>query len=122
MNIISIIGLVPYLIFSFYYNSHSMFIIAINGFLFHSFPKNKFLYFIDFATNFFLYINSGLKYLFVFNYAIFGLVVFLLNIYYFKKYKILCEMIHVLFVQWVGLYTIINVYEKDKCFPLLFFC
>ena len=122
MNLISIIGLLPFLGLSFYYNSNGMIIIAMNGFLFHSFPNNKVLYFIDFTTNTFLYIHAGLKYLFVFKYAVFVLFVFLLNNHYLKNYKILSEVIHVIFVQWVGLYAIIDVYFHDKCFPTLFLC
>ena len=122
MNIISLIGLFPFVLLSFYHNSHGMLIIAVNGFLFHSFPNNKFLYFIDFTTNAILYIKSILKFVFVFKYALFSLFVFLLNNYYFKNHKILCEIIHVIFVQWISLYAIINVYYQDKCFPPLFLC
>lgn len=122
MNIISLCGLVPFVGLSFYYNSHGMFIIAVNGFLFHSFPNNKVFYFIDFTTNAFLYIKSALKFVFVFKYALFSLFVFLLNNYYFKNHKILCEIIHVIFVQWISLYAIIEVYHIDKCFPTLFLC
>lgn len=122
MNIISLCGLVPYVVLSFYYNSHGMFIIAVNGLLFHSFPNNKPLYFVDFTTNAFFFIYSGLKFFFVFKYASFVLFVFLMNIHFFKNYKILSEIIHVVFVQWVGLYAITHSYEHDKCFPILFLC
>jgi hypothetical protein len=122
MNIISLCGLVPYVVLSFYYNSYGMFIIAVNGFLFHNFPNNKSLYVVDFTTNAFFFVYSGLKHFFVFKYASFVLFVFLMNIHFFKNYKILSEIIHVVFVQWVGLYAIIDVYHHDNCFPTLFLC
>ena len=122
MNTISLLGLVPFVVLSFYYHSHGMLIIAINGFLFHSFSTNNILYFIDFTTNTILYINSGLRFNFVFKYAIFSLFVFLLNNAFFKDNKILCEIIHVIFVQWISLYAIISVYYYDKCFSTLFLC
>lgn len=122
MNIISLCGLVPFVGLSFCYNSYGMLIVAMNGFLFHSFPNNKFFYIIDFTTNTFLYIKAGLKFFFVFKYASFVLFVFLMNNHFLKNYKILCEIIHVVFVQWVGLYAIIDVYHHDNCFPTLFLC
>jgi len=122
MNIISLCGLIPYVVLSFYYNSHGMFIIAVNGFLFHSFPNNNSLYFLDITTNSFFFIYSGLKFFFVFKCASFVLFVFLLNNRFLKKYKILCEIVHVVFVQWVGLYAITHLYHHDKCFPILFLC
>ena len=122
MNIISLCGLIPYVVLSFFYNSHGMFIIAANGFLFHSFPNNKMLYFIDFTTNTFLYITAGLKFFFVFKYALFVIVVFLMNNHFFKNYKKLSEIIHVVCVQWVGLYAITQGYHYDNCFPTLFLC
>jgi len=122
MNIISLCGLVPFVGLSFYYNSYGMLIVAMNGFLFHSFPNNKVFYFIDFTTNTFLYIKAGLKFFFVFKYASFVLFVFFMNNHFLKNYKILCEIIHVVFVQWVGLYAMIDVYHHDNCFPTLFLC
>jgi hypothetical protein len=122
MNIISLCGLIPYVVLSFYYNSYGMLIIVMNGVLFHSFPNNKPLYFVDFTTNAFFFVYSGLKHLFVFKRASFVLFVFLLNNHFFKNYKILSEIIHVVFVQWVGLYTILDVYQHDNCFPILFLC
>lgn len=122
MNTISLCGLVPFVGLSFYYNSYGMLIVAMNGFLFHSFPNNKVFYFIDFTTNTLLYVNAGLKFFFVFKYASFVLFVFLLNNHFFKNYKILSEIIHVVFVQWVGLYAMIDVYQHDNCFPILFLC
>lgn len=122
MNVISLIGILPFAILSFYYNSHGMLIIAVNGVLFHTFSNNKILYFVDFTTNVILYTKSALNFSFIFKYAFFSLFVFLLNNHYFKKYKILCEIIHVIFVQWISLAAIIMVYYKDKCFPTLFLC
>jgi hypothetical protein len=122
MNKISLCGLIPFIVLSFHYNSHGMLIIAINGLLFHNFPNNKTLYFIDFTTNAFLYVKACLNFFFVVKYALFVLFVFLLNNRFFKNYKTLCEITHVIFVQWVGLYAIIDVYRHDKCFPLLFLC
>ena len=122
MNPISLCGLIPFVCLSFYYHTLGLLIIAINGFLFHSFPNNKLLYFIDVTTNTVLYAKEGLKFCFVFKYATFVLFVFLLNNRFLKNYKILSEIIHVVFVQWVGLYAIIDVYHYDNCFPTLFLC
>ena len=122
MNIISLCGLIPYIVLSFVYHSQGMFIIAINGILFHIFPNNRVLYAIDLTTNTYLYIRSTINYFYIFKYAVFSLFVFLLNNHFCKNKKILCEIIHVLFVQWISLYAITSVYYRDKCFPLLFLC
>ena len=122
MNGISLCGLIPFFVLSFVYHSHGMMIIAMNGILFHTFPKNRVLYFIDFSTNAYLYIRSAINFLFIFKYALSSLVVFLLNNHFCKNNKILCEIIHVLFVQWISLYAITSVYYEDKCFPVLFLC
>ncbi len=118
MNYISLCGLLPFAILSIHYSSYGMAIIVINGFLFHSFSNNKILYFIDFTTNSFFFIKASVEYSFIFKYLLFSSFVFLMNNYYLKKYKNLCEIIHVIFVQWVGLYSIISVYEYNgKLFP-----
>lgn len=122
MNKIALCGLIPYLMGSFYFHSYGMALIAINGLFFHSFRRNKFLYAIDFGTNSFLFIYSTLKYPFVFKYMTFAFVSFLLNNHFFKNNKTICEVNYVIFVQWVGLYAILNVYKTNNCFPLLFFC
>jgi hypothetical protein len=122
MNEISFCGLIPFIVLSFHYNSYGMMIIAINGLLYHTFTNNKALYFMDLGTNVFLFVKASLKHTFVLNYALFVLFVFLLNNHFFKNYKTLCEIIHVIFVQWVGLYAIIHVYRHDNCFPRLFLC
>jgi hypothetical protein len=122
MNYVSIIGLSPYVFGSLYYNSYGMLIIATNGIIYHSYPHNKYLYFIDVTTNAGLFIISIYKYNFVIKYAIFALSVFLLNNNIIKHNKLMCEIIHVIFVQWVGLYAILDVYNHDKCYPLLFYC
>ena len=105
MNKISLCGLLPYLICSIYYHSYGMILIYINGLLFHNFPNSKIFYTIDFGTNTFLFIYSTINYPFVF-----------------KNHKRLCEVNHVIFVQWIGLYAILNVYKTNNCFPLLFYC
>lgn len=122
MNIISLCGLFPFLIYSVCYKSHGSFIIYVNGIFFHMFPNNKILYTIDFSTNAFLFMYSTLKYSFVFKYMMFSFIFFLLNLYYFKNNKYICEINHVVFVQYIGLYALSRVHEVNKCFPLLFYC
>jgi hypothetical protein len=122
MNKISLCGLLPYLICSIYYHSYGMILIYINGLLFHNFPNSKIFYTIDFGTNTFLFIYSTINYPFVFKYMMFAFISFLINSHYFKNHKRLCEVNHVIFVQWVGLYAMLNVYKTNNCFPLLFDC
>lgn len=122
MNKIALCGLTPYLICSFYFHSHGMALIAINGFFYHNYPKNKFLYAVDFGTNSFFFIYSTLKYPFIFKYMMFVFISFLLNNHFFKVHKRICEINHVIFVQWVGLYAVLNLYKINNCFPLLFYC
>lgn len=122
MNKIAFGGLIPYFVFSFYYHSYGMLLIGVNGLIFHSYPDNKLLYIYDFSTNAFLYSYTCFKYPFIIKYAILTVSFFIINNRYFSHNKNLCELIHVLFVQWFGLYLILYVYQHDNCYPLLFFC
>ena len=123
MNIISILGLIPYIQLSYYYRSHGMLLIALNGLIFHANPKNKFFYFLDFNTNMSLFILTSIKESSIIKYSIFCLFAFYLNIKYIKNYNnILCDIFHVVFVQWVGLYAITQFHLKHPCNLLLFYC
>ena len=123
MNKIAIAGLLPFVYFSYIYNSHAMILIATNGFVFHSNPNNKIFYYIDFYTNASLFALASVKHPNVFKYSAFCFFVFLLNDKILKKkYKIICDIVHVIFVQWVGLYAMTVFHEKEPCGHLLFYC
>ena len=87
MNLISIIGLLPFVYSGIYLPSYGCLIISINGFLFHSFPKSKILYFIDFSYNTILFTYNSYYNLFVLKYAIFCLLIFILNERFLRKKK-----------------------------------
>ena len=116
MTIIDVLGVSLYVIL--WNESHQSKIILINGIIYHVyglFYDNKYLIYLrnyDITINFSIIIFNLIYYPDTTNYIIGSGSIFLLNSEIIPRYyktEIIKSIIHVLFVQWVGLYVLYNL-------------
>lgn len=112
MNLIPILGLLPYLYYMIQNRSNILGIICFNGFLFHYNDKNKILKYYDISVNS-IFVLYNIYYLEFTYYCLVGILSFCLNMLCIYKYntKQIGDIIHVVFVQWMLLKHIIIVFK-----------
>jgi len=125
MNKLAICGLIPFLLAAPIYKSPPMFIIFIFGCLFHSYPKSRPLYLLDTGTNASLLLYATCQDMPVARIGLFALTFYPINSIVFPAPpdKKLWENIrHIVFVQWVGLYTFYELRKYQPCKEYIFIC
>lgn len=124
-NTICIFGSLPFGICSYIWESPIMLYVCLIGILFHSMPHNKFLHLLDLSSNTFFSIKASLQNRQIFILFCISAVIFLFNSYiYIPKNKLdfYCNLRHVLFTQFLGLYGYYLIYNQEICNSFFFKC
>lgn len=124
-NIICMLGALPFGICGYYWNSAIMLYVCLIGILFHSMPHNNFLHLLDLSSNTFFSIKASLQNRQIFILFILSSIIFCLNSYiYIPKNKLdfYCNLRHVFFTQFLGLYGYYLIYKQDTCNSFFFNC
>ena len=125
MNKLAFGGLIPFLVMAPIYKSPPMFIIFIFGCLFHRYPKSRALYLLDTGTNTSLLLYACCQDMPIRRIGLFALTFYPINSIVFPAPpdKKLWENIrHIVFVQWVGVYTFYEVRKYQPCKQYIFIC
>ena len=113
MNLIPILGLLPYIYYMIQNKSKVLGIICFNGFIFHYNDKNKILKYYDVSINSII-VMYYIYYLGLTYYALIGILTYFFNtfcVYNCYISKKTSDIIHVLFVQWMLLKHIVIVFK-----------
>lgn len=125
MNKIAILGLLPFALMAPYFRSPPMVVIFILGVIFHINPENKILFIIDTTTNTYFFIIGAIQCPDIVTINVFVITVFVLNGYLLKSKKhseLFCNVIHTVFIQWVGIYAFYHLWRLDPCNKYFFIC
>ena len=125
MNKLAFGGLIPFLVMAPIYKSPAMFIVFIFGCLFHRYPKSRALYLLDTGTNASLLLYACCQDMPVRRVGLFVLTFYPINSLVFPETpdkKLWENLRHIVFVQWVGVYTFYELRKYQPCNEYIFIC
>ena len=124
-NYICMVGAVPLGIFGYIWGSHTMMLSSFIGVIFHMYPNNNTLKYLDLAMNSCFSLKATIYDYKIMTLAIFSGICYTINSYVYNNYntnKVLCNIIHVFLVQFAGVYGYYLLRCHEPCIDFYFDC